>query len=85
MWENLLNQAQKKHNTPNTLEASLQVQKEMQKEAWPKGIVSINSLPKRERQELLAKSPFLDNADGLIKAGGRLARADLSLAGNIQH
>ena len=78
MWENLLNQAQKKHNTPNVLEASLQVQKEMQKESWPKGIASINSLPKRERQELLAKRPFLDNADGLIKAGGRLARADLS-------
>ena len=76
--ENLLDQAQKKHNTPNLQEASLQLQKEMQKEAWPKGLQSINSLPHIKRKELMAKSPFLDPSDNLIKVGGRLARADLT-------
>merc|ERR1712082_61016 len=32
----------------------------------------------RKRSELLSKSPFVDDNDGLLKVGGRLARADLS-------
>merc|ERR1712074_150059 len=77
-WDNLLTQTKQKHKTSNLQEASLILQKEMQKEAWPKGLATINSLPKAKRQELLAKSPFLDKADGLIKVGCRLARADLT-------
>ena len=39
---------------------------------------SINKLETKKHQELLAKSPFLDQTDGIIKVGGRLARAYLT-------
>ena len=39
---------------------------------------SINKLKTKKRQDLLAKSPFLDQTDGIIKVSGRLARADLT-------
>ena len=52
--------------------------KQMQSEAWPKGLDTIKQLEPRKRSELLSKSPFIDDSDGLLKVGGRLARADLS-------
>ena len=76
--ENLLDKAQKEHETPSLLEASLRLQKEMLREALPKGLESINSLPNIKQKELMAKSSFLDPSDNLIKVGGRLARADLT-------
>ena len=41
-------------------------------------VESINKVESKKRSELLAKSPFLDQTDGIIKVGGRLARADLT-------
>ena len=78
MWQNRLEQTHQQKITPNLLEASHLLQKEMQQEDWPKGLESINKLPPKKRDQLLAKSPFLDPSDGLIKVGGRLARADLT-------
>ena len=63
---------------PNFHEASILLQKEMQREAWPKGLESIYKLDLKQRQEIISKSPFLDESDGLIKVGGRLSQADLS-------
>ena len=79
-WENLLDEAQQQQKLPNKIEASLFLQRQMQKEAWPKGLESIKRLPPRQRDELQSKTPFMDQSDGLIKVGGRLSRADLTFA-----
>ena len=78
MWEQLLEATIQQHKMPNQLEASISLQKEMQREAWPKGLDTINKLEPKKRQEITSKSPFLDISDGLIKVGGRLSQADLS-------
>merc|ERR1712074_135721 len=77
-WKTLLNNQNASCQTPNLAEASIKLQKQMQGEAWPKGLDSFKTLEPRKRAEILAKSPFLDQEDGLIKVGGRLTRADLS-------
>merc|ERR1711873_218911 len=78
MWKNLLDETLKQTNATNIQEASIILQNEIQREAGPKGMESINKLETKKRQELLAKSPFFDQIDGIIKVGGRLARADLT-------
>ena len=50
----------------------------MQSEAWPKSLDTIKQLEPRKRSVLLAKGPFIDERDGLLKVSGRLTRADLS-------
>ena len=78
MWTQLLETTIQQQKMPNVQEASIFLQKEMQHEAWPKGIESISKLKPKLRQEIMSKSPFLDAKDGLIKVGGRLSQADLS-------
>merc|ERR1712074_342865 len=78
MWKRLLNNLHTSRQTPNLAKASIELQQQMQREAWPKGIDSFKHLEAKKRAAIFAKSPFLDAEDGLIKVGGRLARADLS-------
>ena len=78
MWDSLLNKTHHNNKTNNLADASLILQKEMQQEAWPKGLDSFKQLDTKKRAEVFAKSPFVDPTDGLIKVGGRLSRADLS-------
>ena len=78
MWDSYFQSCQKGNDFPNLLETSVALQRKMQKEVWPKGIESIQQLHPKRRSEILAKSPFIDPSDGLIKVGGRLQRSDLS-------
>ena len=77
-WKKALREAQQQKHATNDIEATMYLLKQMQSEAWPKGLNTINHLEPRKRSELLTKSPFIDESDGLLKVGGRLARADLS-------
>ena len=76
MWNSHLQTLQSSQEIPLN-EASVALQKQMQKEAWPKGIDSFKSLGPQLRTAILSKSPFMDT-DGLIKVGGRLQQSDLS-------
>lgn len=74
----MLQTTKKQHNAPNYPAAPLILQRNMQLDACPKGMESIRKLDQKQRLDLLAKTPFLDQKDGLIKVGGRLTHADLA-------
>jgi hypothetical protein len=77
-WEHKLRRTKEEQTLQNDLEASRYLQRQMQKEVWPRGVDSIHRLPPHQKGRLLSKSPFLDETDGLIKVGGRLERSDLT-------
>ena len=60
-WRNLLSEVQQQNKANNDLEATTYLLKEMQSEAWPKGLDTIKQLEPRKRSELLAKCPFIDD------------------------
>ena len=69
MWKNLFDQTQNDQNLPNIKEASLKLEKQMQKKAWPKGLDTINKLDKYHKIQINKLTPFLDKDDGLLKVG----------------
>jgi hypothetical protein len=77
-WEHKLQRTKEEQTLRNDMEASQYLQRQMQKEVWPRGVDSIHRLPPHLKARLLSKSPFLDETDGLIKVGGRLERSDLT-------
>ena len=77
-WKKALLEVQQQNKATNNIEATMYLLMQMQSEAWPEGLDTIKQLEPRKRSELLSKSPFIDDSDGLPKVGGRLARADLS-------
>ena len=78
IWLERIQQIKAEQGLSNDVEASLQLQRRMQREAWPKGLNSIDHLPKPQRDLIMKKAPFKDPTDGLIRVGGRLARSDLT-------
>merc|ERR1711873_199841 len=71
-WKKALLEAQQQNQATNDIEATTYLLKQMQSEAWPKGLDTVKQLEPRKRTELLSKSPFVDDTDGLLKVGGRL-------------
>ena len=57
MWSQLVANAKSTHTLANEKDASLHVEKQMQQEAWPQGLVSIRKLEPRKKLQILSKTP----------------------------
>ena len=75
----MLNQCLEEDDQLNIRTATEKLIREMQQRAFPGGINDIISRKKRDRKmaSVMAMSPYVQ--DGLILAGGRLRRADMTL------
>ena len=78
MWEARLKRTQEEKKLPNRNKATIELEKQMQLEAWPQRITSIHKSKDRYKNRIMSLSPFFDTDGGLIKVGGRLQLSDLT-------
>ena len=78
MWKNLAEQTQKEKNLSNNKKASVELEKRMQREAWPQGLNSITKSDNRYKNQIMSVSLFVDTDDSLLKVGRRLELSDLT-------
>ena len=83
MWEQKIQETMQKTQITDRQTATEILQRIMQGEAWPHGLVTIDQLPPGKRRSLMAMSPFADPVDLLIKGGGRLDSSDLDFGQSI--
>ena len=78
MWETRREQTKMEKNLPNNIKATNELEKQMQLESWPQGMISIQKSKNQYKTKIRSLAPFFDTDEGLIKGGGRLQLSNLT-------